>query len=198
MDSDSDIVAMQQIDPEGHNDNKEYEPMGDDDISYYFPDSKILTVKELSKYNNIDELLKQPEDHIFLLYENSLNRGHWVLLTRYNFNGDDTIEYFDSYGGYIDHPYTWISHDKNKKLGQGKAYLTNLLYDTPYNVIWNGFDFQSLKDLNISTCGRHCCNRLMMIQNNNMTLEEYIKWMKGLKKDNKITFDEIVTILITK
>jgi len=173
--------------------DKEFEPMGDDDINYYFPNSKILTVKELSKYHDIDELLKQPNDHIFLLYESSLNRGHWVLLVRHN----NLIEYFDSYGGYIDHPYTWSNPDKLKKLGEGRAYLTNLLTDEP-DIIWNGFDFQNKKDLSISTCGRHCCNRLMMILNNNMSLEEYIKWMKRLKKEHNITFDEIVSILISK
>jgi hypothetical protein len=179
-------------------DDIKYEPMGDDDINYYFPNSKILTIKELSNYNNIDELLNNPNDHVFLLYEHSLNKGHWVLLTRYeDLDGDNIIEYFDSYGGYIDHPYTWSNPDKLKKLGQGKAYLTNLLNDE-HNVIWNGFDFQNKKDLEISTCGRHCCNRLMMLLNNNMPLDEYIKWMKQLKKENNLSFDDIVSILITK
>jgi hypothetical protein len=172
---------------------KQYEPMGDDDIQYYFPNSKILTIKELSKYNNINQLLTEPDDHAFLLYQSSPNMGHWVLLVRYN----GITEYFDSYGGYIDHPYLWIPKERRVKLGEGKAYLSNLLVDVP-DLIYNGFDFQNKKDLNISTCGRHACNRLMKIINDDMSLEGYIKWMKRLKKLNNLSFDEIVSILIDK
>lgn len=173
-----------------------FDAMGDDDIKKYFPfgNSRIILVSDLSKYKTIEKLLPTDKSHIFLLYQNSPNMGHWVLLSRYG----NTIEYFDSYGGYIDHPYTWTDLKTRKMLGEGVPYLTILLKDTPYDVIWNGFDFQDKKNMKISTCGRHCVFRLKTILNNNLGLNDYIKMMKKLKIKSKLSYDEIVSDFINK
>ena len=57
-------------------------PMGDDDIHFYLPKSKILKYSELSKYNDIDHLLNNDRDCAFILYEDSPNSGHWTCLTK--------------------------------------------------------------------------------------------------------------------
>lgn len=169
-----------------------YNAMGDDDIKKYFPNSRVMVISDLAKYKTIDELLPTDKSHVFLLYQSSKNMGHWVLLCRYG----NTIEYFDSYGQYIDYPYNWTSLDKRKKLGEGKPFLTILLTKTPYNVVWNGVDFQNKTDGNISTCGRHCCLRLMTLLNNDLDLDGYIKMMKQLKNKTKLSYDNIVSDLI--
>jgi len=132
----------------------QYNAMGDDVIKKYLPYARILTYNELSKYSTIEELLPKDLDYIIILYQNKVNVGHWVLLSRYN----DTIEFFSSYGDYIDEPLKWNDLGRNIGLGQSKPYLSillsNAIQSKKFNVIYNSFDFQNKNDLSIATCGR--------------------------------------------
>jgi len=176
----------------------QYKPMDDEDIKHYFPNAKIMAYNELSDYETIDDLLPNEIDAIFLLYEETENYGHWVLIAKYN----DTIEIFNSYGdSYIDEPLYWVKYDVRKKLGSAKPYLTNLLKNTNYNdydIIFNAYDFQNDKNLKIATCGRWCCLRLKTILNKNMSLQEFINMMKNVRKETGLTYDIIVSDLINK
>jgi hypothetical protein len=176
----------------------QYKPMDDSDIRYYFPNARIMDYAELSKYETIDDLLPYDIDAIFLLYEETENYGHWVLLSKYN----ETIEMFNSYGdNYIDEPLTWVKMPMRKLLGSSKPYLTNLLKNTNYNdyaIIYNAYDFQDDKNLKISTCGRWCCLRWKTILNNRMPLIKFINMMKEIKKETNQPYDVIVSDLINK
>jgi len=172
-----------------------YDPMSDGDIRYYYPNSKIMTINEISKYRTIDELLPNNIDYIFILWEASKNRGHWCLIIKDKQN--NLIEYFDPYGYYYTAPIYWVGSGMREVLNL-KPYVKNLLENSNYNIEWNGFDFQNKEDKKMSTCGRHCCFRLMTFLNHRITLNEYITLMKGLKKKTKLTFDEIVSDLINK
>jgi len=176
----------------------QYKPMDDSDIKYYFPNARIMDYGELSKYETIDDLLPKDTDAIFLLYEETQNYGHWVLLSKYN----DTIEMFNSYGDrYIDEPLTWVDMNTRKLLGSSKPYLTDLLKNTNYNdyaIIYNAYDFQDDKNLKISTCGRWCCLRWKTILNTHMPLETFIKMMKDVKKETNQPYDIIVSDIINK
>jgi hypothetical protein len=172
----------------------QYEPISDADIRYYFPNSRVMTVNELSDFNHINDLFPKPYGHVFLLYQQSKNNGHWVLLSKY----DNIIEYFDSYGGFIDEPYRWTGIKARRLLGEGIPYLTIMLRNTKYDVIYNGYDFQNAKNGAIATCGRWCILRLKTILKNKMHLNYFIKMMKQLKKSTKLSYDEIVSDLINK
>ena len=40
--------------------------------------SKILKYSELSNYNTLSEILPEFVDYVVIVYEESLNSGHWV------------------------------------------------------------------------------------------------------------------------
>ena len=82
-----------------------YESMDDSDIRYYLgKDVPILKYSELSKYKMIEQLLPKHKSFFILLYPvTSEMSGHWTCMTRFN----NTIEYFDSYGGLPDSPFKW-------------------------------------------------------------------------------------------
>ena len=86
-------------------------PMSDLDIKHYI---KKPTIKycELSKYNDIEDLLPNNIDCVIMLVEHSLNNGHWVCILRYN----DIIEFFDSYGKPPSYSLKYTSKNENKKL----------------------------------------------------------------------------------
>ena len=171
-----------------------YESMGGDDIKYYFSKAKIMTIPELKKYKNIYELMPNKKDYCFLLYEHKKDYGHWVLIIRNNNN----LEYFDSYGGKIDGPINWITKEQQNKLDV-KPYLTQLINNTPnLSTEYNGVDFQNKKNKDISTCGRHCCLRLKTFLNNDFDLDDYIDFMKEIKKKSKLSYDDIVSEIINK
>jgi hypothetical protein len=170
----------------------EYIPMGDDTIRLYYPNAKILLVSELDKYNSIDSLLPNNPDCVFLLYQSSPNNGHWVLLSKYN----NTIEYFDSYGGVIDKPLSWTPIGIRTKLGEGKPLLSNLLENTKYDLIYNAVDFQDKKDNKISTCGRWASLRWNTIVNCRMPLVEFIDGIRKIKKETGRTYDNLVSDLV--
>lgn len=168
-------------------------PMGDDDIHHYFPDAKILKYSELGKYNDIDDLLTEPLDYCFVLYESSPNNGHWCCISKY----DDMYEFFDPYGNKDKEILKWEDCQTNKQLGQGHAILTNLL-NKEKKVIYNPIDYQSESSEQINTCGRHCCFRIMNLVKYNRNLNEYYQLMKYIKNKFKIPYDVIVSKFITK
>lgn len=171
------------------------EPMGDDDIKKYFPNAKIIKYSELSQYNDITQLLPKDKSFFFLLYERSLNVGHWVLLSRYNDNGKDTIEFFCSYGSKIDAPLTWTPIGMRKQLGQDKPYLSMLLDKSPFRIIYNPVQYQSKKS-NIATCGAYDTLRASELEKHNTTLEEFNEMLEEVKKATGLNYDEIVANLI--
>ena len=172
----------------------EYEPMGDDDIRHYYPNSRIVTYPELKKYKTMEQLLPKDKDYIFLLFLSTPNSGHWCLLS----NNNNVYEFFCSYGSSPSTPLRWLDSNKRKELGQQIPYLDNLLSRTNKDVIYNPIDYQNNRDLEVSTCGRHDCFRLMTILKHNMSLTKYYEIMKNLKSKLNMTYDEIVSDYINK
>jgi len=166
-------------------------PLGDDDIKKILGnDTLILTYPELEKYNNIDMLLPYNKSFVILLYLDSPNSGHWICINKIN----DTIEFFDPYGGSPDTQRKWIPDTTRKILGQGRPFLTDLLDSSDYKVNYNHIKYQGNGD-DINTCGRHVCNRLLMLKDD-LNLDDYFKLMKGLKIKTGLSYDDIVTQLI--
>jgi hypothetical protein len=170
-------------------------PLDDSELKYYLNNPKIIKYSELKNYSNIDELLNNNNDYVIILIEQKLNEGHWVCLLKYN----DTLEFFDSLGGSPDSQLEW-SIENNENLGQNVNFLTKLLMNSNYNVIYNKIKFQSQGNKrngnNINSCGRHCCWRIINLMKNDKDLKKYIDFMKDIKKNSKNTYDEIVSHLI--
>ena len=67
-----------------------HEALSDSDIRTILgADTKILKYSELAGVGSLDELLPRLVDYCIILYEESLNRGHWVALLKCN----DMFEY---------------------------------------------------------------------------------------------------------
>lgn len=166
-------------------------PMGDYDIKKYLPNTKIIINGDINKYNNIDKILPRNPDCAILLFRNSHNKGHWVLLSKYNNN----IEYFDPYGYDISHPIHWIDEDKKRELNE-YDHLTDLLNQSNYNVIVSKYAYQNRHNLDIATCGRWCILRALTILNKLLPLKDFQEILKTLKKRSKLSYDVIVSDLI--
>ena len=174
--------------------------LGDDDIRFYLPNAKIMKYSDLTKYKIIEQLLPKTNSYAFLLYENSHNKGHWVVISRYKYlknDKEDLIEFFDSYGEKIDAELNWNHEKQNELLGQGHKILTELLKKTDKKVIYNPFKYQGDEQM-ISTCGRHCVFRIKNLLDCKRNLNQYFIFMKEIKKESGNNYDEIITHLIDK
>ena len=100
-------------------------------------DTKVIKYSELANIGSLDELLPRLVDYCVLLYEESLNRGHWVALLKYN----DTFEHFGSYGIKPDNELQGINMKKRRMLKQATPYLSHLLDDERY--IYNRVRYQN-------------------------------------------------------
>jgi hypothetical protein len=174
-------------------DEIKYMSMSDDDIKFYLgKDAPILKYNELAKYKTIEKLLPKHKAFFILLYPvTSDSSGHWVALTRFN----NTIEYYDSYGGIIDDPLNW----KSSKFRGNKRYLSEMLNKTKLNVDYNSFDFQSKRDTMISTCGCYSVFRVLTMIELNADLEKNNLLLQTLKDSNEdMSYDDIVVQYINK
>jgi len=167
------------------------EPLGDDDIRKYLPDAQIFKYSRLENFRTIDEILPGKINYCVLLYEESVNKGHWVCLTKYG----DTVEFFDSYGGAPDTQLKWNHPEVNHRLDQ-KPYLTEIFNRSKYNIVYNPIKYQDEND-DINTCGRHCVFRILNLIQKKRDLSKYYKLMKMLKKKTGATYDEIVAFFIS-
>ena len=149
-------------------------------------DTKIIKYSELSKYDNIEQLLPRPNDFVIILLEESPNSGHWCTLLRYN----NLYEWFDSYAFPIDYDLThWLTEKQRVKLGESKKYLTFLLQGRKH--IYNKVKYQEMKD-DINTCGSHVAYRVYKFKHDGFDLKTYQKHMKNTTRIYGITADQVV------
>lgn len=148
---------------------------------------RILTYPELLKYDDINKVLS-PHKCFIILYMSKKNYGHWCCVIKHK----NKIEFFDPYGDYMpDDELENINKEFKKESNQDYPYLTYLLYKSKYPIEYNNYNYQKY-DYDIRTCGRHCLVRASL---KNMELEEYNELMKKIKKDLKMSYDDIVTLL---
>jgi len=145
---------------------------------------KIMKYGELNNYKTIDDAFN-PYDAIALLYMTKPTFGHWVLLLRHP--KQKTIEYFDSYGGFIDAPQEKITTEIKKMTDQRDNELSKMLLDSKYKIVYNPVQIQAFNS-GVSSCGRHICLRYLM---RHIPLTQYIKVLENSKNNP----DEIATYL---
>ena len=163
-------------------------PLGDDDIKRILgQDTKIIKYSELSKFNDLDELLQKEQDYCIVLYEQEPQSGHWIAILKYN----NIFEFHDPYGYKPDYQLKWTDPKMRQNLNQYVPYLTNLLETEREKCIYDNFDFQD-EDNKVSTCGHHCCFRIFCFRNFNMDLNQYVDTMKFLNNKLSHSYDFIV------
>jgi len=149
--------------------------------------ANIVVYPNLYKYDNIEQLL-EPYGALILLFEAKPKYGHWTCVFKLD---NDTLEFFNPYGGYPDDSLRYIPEEFKSITNQNHSYLTRLLIDSPYNLTYNEYQFQKVgKD--IRTCGRHCVVRLLCRW---MDLYEYYNFMEQLSNVLNMNFDGVVTVL---
>ena len=105
-------------------------PLSDDDIRENLGQTiKIILDTDLSKYQNLHELLTEEKDCCIILYEEKHLSGHWTCLTRY----DQLFTFFDSYGIRFDSELKWLSWKTRLQLNEAVPYLTHLLKGERYD-----------------------------------------------------------------
>jgi len=173
-------------------------PLTDQDLNRFgiTPDH-IIKYSDFENVTDIEEILPEDKSFKIILIEYKYNTGHWVTIMRYG----NTLEYFNSFG-LIPSKDDFTDNDVlNEELDQEHLFLNNLLgkemnEDDFANIIYNKVKFQSSKE-DINTCGRHCILRILCMLYYDMDLAEYIKFMKDSKKKSELTYDELVSVIIS-
>jgi hypothetical protein len=167
----------------------------DGDIRRYFGDGvegQILKYSDLANYNTIDELLPKPRDFRIILIEDSVNKGHWCCILKY----DNTIEWFNPYGIRPDAQKNLLGKVRNIMLGQERDYMTELMEKSKgYKLIYNKKKLQKLKE-GINTCGRWIILRVICMKDMLMDLKDFIKMVSDTKKKSGLPNDAMVAIWI--
>ena len=104
---------------------------GQDILNICNNEIKIMRYYEFSKCRTIEEAFGNYEG-IAILYELKPSYGHWVLLLKHN--NYNCIEYFDSYGLFIDEPLKKINNVFRKKSNQKELYLSLLLHKSKFII----------------------------------------------------------------
>jgi hypothetical protein len=121
---------------------------------------KVIEYKSVRDYDNIEDLLL-PFGRVAILYPWKLDEeggvfGHWTTIF---LNKDGNIEYFNSYGSFLEEGAMKNIDKKFKKQhGEDIKYLTYLLYNSNHKVEYNNKKLQSDKS---NTCGRWVIYRLL-------------------------------------
>ena len=152
--------------------------------------ANIVIYPELINYDNIDQVLG-PHGACFLLFEAKPKYGHWCCLFKTNRN---TIEFFNPYGGFPDDSLDYIPLHFREISGQLYPLLSILLYESPYNLVYNHIPFQR-KSKDVKTCGRHCVLRL---RRRDLSLEQYKSLLDELSKRLHLNYDELVSLITTR
>jgi hypothetical protein len=175
---------------EGGSDGGVYDAMSDTDLHKYFPHARIVKYSELPQGVPAEDFLKKTGDIVYILYESTLNSGHWVALAR----GEKAFYYFDSYGNKPGVPLSWNSPETNKELGQDQPTLVKMFSITKLPVYFNDYPYQSKKDTDIATCGRWATAFLVHFKKYKGDLKSFKT--ETLKRAGKRDLDEFITKIV--
>ena len=151
--------------------------------------ANIVLYPKLYRFKNIDQIL-EPYEAFVLLFEAKPKYGHWTCIFKVNNN---TLEFFNPYGGWPDDSLSYISTHFREKTHQDHTYLSELLLNSNYQLTYNQYKFQEAED-DIKTCGRHCVMRLIY---RHLTLDQYYSFLVKCSKILNMNFDELVTLFTT-
>ena len=166
-------------------------PLSDQNLRDILGDCKIITYPELSKYNNIEELLPNSYDFSIILLLETPASGHWTGLLRYN----DGYEFFDSYGNAPDADLThWLTPQERLKLGESQKYLSFLLQGKPY--VYNKIKYQVMKR-GVNTCGDHVAYRCFLFKKKQFNLKDYQKHIRNYTHLYGLTPDQLVAKFVS-
>lgn len=180
-------------DDDSEGENLIYKSMSDADLHKYFPNSRVLKYSEIPRETPAEEFLKVGEV-VFILYESSLNMGHWVALAR-NKKG---FYYFDSYGNKPDVPLTWNDKETRQQLGEDYPTLTKMFSLTKLPVYYNDYDYQSKKDKDVATCGRWATAFLTHFKKYGGDLQSFNKTILNGDKKAGMSLDKYISTIITE
>ena len=165
---------------------KDYALTNDDIQAILEPDTKIITYPEFCKYSNIDEAFDALGRCVFLFLTESPTMGHWLCMFK---RGNNTIEYFDSYGDPPEAQREWISEEQLEELGEDEKCLYSLMKQSGYKIYYNTVKYQKERN-DIATCGRWVVARLMYRDLTNLQFYNLIK--QEMKEYNLKTPDDWV------
>jgi hypothetical protein len=117
---------------------------------------------------NIEEALGQ-HGACIILYETRKGYGHWVALLLHKDKNGKYLEHFDSYALKPDQELNFTSSKMRHELGQDLPYLTNLMYNSDYPIVYNKVKLQKFKN-DTNTCGRWCGMRVAL---RNLNLKQF-------------------------
>jgi hypothetical protein len=146
--------------------------------------ANIITYPALYKIKQIDQIL-QPFGCCVLLFEAQPHFGHWCcLLLTIDEDGQDSLEFFDPYGGPLDSQIDHIPEPFRRQSHQDVPYLSYLLVDSPYRLSYNQYQFQKLKE-GVKDCGRWSALRILF---RHLPLEQFKDWFYGKNSDDIVTY----------
>jgi hypothetical protein len=145
--------------------------LSSDDIRLYLPNVPILEYKDLANYQTIQSLLPDQNCSVIILIETASKTGHWCSLSRRG----NTLIWFDSYGLDIDSEFRYIPIKIQITLHESRKYLTHLVDNSDFNLVYNGHKLQSRKSY-VSTCGRFVVLWLMKF-NEGYDLERFYEYL---------------------
>ena len=145
---------------------------------------------DLKNYNSIFDLLPKAAPYkIILIQVSSITSGHYVAIWL-NY-ASNTIYYFDSYGYKVDKPIT-LGLAKYDTTNHIELYLTKLINASGCKLWENIVDYQSKKDVRISTCGRWSSTAIRL---RNLFPREFGLLFKGNVNKYLNQPDNVITLL---
>ena len=131
---------------------------------------RVVTYEELERCETIDDCFRDKLG-LIILYQKKSNNGHWAIIYK---TGDDTLNFFDSYGFQMDSELKFSDFNLRQHNGVATPHLTALIDKSMYKLTQNKVQYQK-KENDINTCGRHACVRFRMREYNNKQYEDLFK-----------------------
>jgi len=165
--------------------------LSDRDIKKFFDNQiKIMRYSELSKYDNIKDVL-HPYNRVIILIEAG-DSNHWVLLQLIQHPSKKPyILFFDSYGISVGNEFDVIPRSIQHMTKQDRNQILHLLINQPLPVHYNQYRLQKLQD-GVNTCGRWCSVKGMLMD---MTEDEFNDTIRNICKQEDLLPDELICVL---
>lgn len=160
--------------------------LSDSEIRRCVPGVKIMSYPDLRKYAHLDDILDSKGRVVILFLTEGPMVGHWTTMFK---DGENSFQWFDSYGLKPDGNRRWLSKSKLISLREEKPILTDLIKGAEEGgatVNFSPYHFQR-DNASIETCGRHVACRLIK---KHLSPSDYAMWVT---QNNTADPDKVVT-----